>query len=279
MRALPVQLGKSPKTDGTIRCSCRAELHRALGRRCPNKRRPGWQTRQQLTGHRIGSAAEEAVIVAQPTKPPRRELVYPPVGEHLAGLKQDMHGMLCCDSSALSLSVVDSANTRLTNPLHSWFVGGRDFFNWLLDLPWKRVGVWALVIWFAYQLRDFFGVSRQDFLWCIACSHKFGLMTIELMIHCRSPWAPLLYRSSQTALSTAAPGKQPCCTPSLRATGGTSSLLPSTRPSCPLSPSLVRVTESLTMHWSYQAGYLSLDFEQHSARHRSFAIIRFMVMH
>ena len=29
----------------------------------------------------------------------------------------------------------------------------------LLDLPWNRVGVWAVVIWFMYSLKDFFGVS------------------------------------------------------------------------------------------------------------------------
>lgn len=37
--------------------------------------------------------------------------------------------------------------------------GGRDFFQWILDLPWNRVGVWLAVAWFAYQLKDFFGVS------------------------------------------------------------------------------------------------------------------------
>lgn len=37
--------------------------------------------------------------------------------------------------------------------------GGRAFFYWLVDLPWKRVGVWFLVTAFAFQLKDFFGVS------------------------------------------------------------------------------------------------------------------------
>jgi hypothetical protein len=37
--------------------------------------------------------------------------------------------------------------------------GGKDFFAWLLDLPWKRVGIWALVGMLAYQLSEFFGVS------------------------------------------------------------------------------------------------------------------------
>lgn len=38
--------------------------------------------------------------------------------------------------------------------------GGKDFFEWLLDLPWKRLGIWALVVLVAYQLKDFFGVSK-----------------------------------------------------------------------------------------------------------------------
>lgn len=29
----------------------------------------------------------------------------------------------------------------------------------LVDLPWNRVGVWAVVVWFMYSLKDFFGVS------------------------------------------------------------------------------------------------------------------------
>ena len=32
-------------------------------------------------------------------------------------------------------------------------------FAGLVDLPWNRVGVWAVVIWFMYSLKDFFGVS------------------------------------------------------------------------------------------------------------------------
>jgi len=31
----------------------------------------------------------------------------------------------------------------------------------LIDLPWNRVGVWAVVVWFMYSLKDFFGVSRS----------------------------------------------------------------------------------------------------------------------
>jgi hypothetical protein len=36
--------------------------------------------------------------------------------------------------------------------------GGREFFQWILDLPWNRLGVWLAVAWFTYQLKDFFGV-------------------------------------------------------------------------------------------------------------------------
>ena len=39
--------------------------------------------------------------------------------------------------------------------------GGREFFNWIVDLPWNRLGVWLVVAWFVYQLKDFFGVSGQ----------------------------------------------------------------------------------------------------------------------
>ena len=38
--------------------------------------------------------------------------------------------------------------------------GGRAFFDWLADLPWQRLGVWGIVVVFAYQLRDFFGVRK-----------------------------------------------------------------------------------------------------------------------
>ena len=38
--------------------------------------------------------------------------------------------------------------------------GGRDFFNWVLDLPWQRVAVWLVVVFAGLQLREFFGVSR-----------------------------------------------------------------------------------------------------------------------
>ena len=36
--------------------------------------------------------------------------------------------------------------------------GGKAFFDWMVDLPWKRVSIWAFVALFALQLRDFFGV-------------------------------------------------------------------------------------------------------------------------
>ena len=40
--------------------------------------------------------------------------------------------------------------------------GGREFFNWIVDLPWNRLGVWLVVAWFVYQLKDFFGVSGRS---------------------------------------------------------------------------------------------------------------------
>ncbi|CAL5219585.1 g1445 [Coccomyxa viridis] len=42
--------------------------------------------------------------------------------------------------------------------------GGRDFFTWLVDLPWNRVGVWAVVVWFMYSLKDFFGIAMGTFI-------------------------------------------------------------------------------------------------------------------
>ena len=43
--------------------------------------------------------------------------------------------------------------------LHWAVTGGRAFFDWLVDLPWKRVSIWGFVVLSAYQLKDFFGVS------------------------------------------------------------------------------------------------------------------------
>ena len=40
--------------------------------------------------------------------------------------------------------------------------GGREFFDWIVDLPWNRLGVWLVVAWFVYQMKDFFGVSGQS---------------------------------------------------------------------------------------------------------------------
>ena len=37
---------------------------------------------------------------------------------------------------------------------------GRELLDAIADLPWQRVGVWAVVAWAAYQLKDFFGVRR-----------------------------------------------------------------------------------------------------------------------
>ena len=36
---------------------------------------------------------------------------------------------------------------------------GRELIDAIADLPWQRIGVWAVVSWAAYQLKDFFGVS------------------------------------------------------------------------------------------------------------------------
>lgn len=51
-----------------------------------------------------------------------------------------------------------SASVRTASTTSMPVPGGRDFFAWLVDLPWNRVGVWVVVAWFMYQLKDFFGV-------------------------------------------------------------------------------------------------------------------------
>ena len=38
-------------------------------------------------------------------------------------------------------------------------MSGLHYLAGLVDLPWNRVGVWAVVVWFMYSLKDFFGVS------------------------------------------------------------------------------------------------------------------------
>lgn len=52
------------------------------------------------------------------------------------------------------------ASRRPSSTVMNAPTGGKDFFAWLLDLPWKRFGIWALVVLVAYQLKDFFGVSE-----------------------------------------------------------------------------------------------------------------------
>ena len=41
----------------------------------------------------------------------------------------------------------------------------------LVDLPWNRVGVWAVVVWFMYSLKDFFGV--RHLLTGLPCSASY----------------------------------------------------------------------------------------------------------
>lgn len=87
--------------------------------------------------------------------------------------RQHQAKALRCSSSASPKSTFESAaqkpSSRPSSKLRSVSVrtasttsrpvpGGRDFFAWLLDLPWNRVGVWVVVAWFMYQLKDFFGV-------------------------------------------------------------------------------------------------------------------------
>jgi hypothetical protein len=67
---------------------------------------------------------------------------------------------------AAAATDTDAAAVRSSNPVP----GGRDFFNWLVDLPWNRVGVWIVVAWFVYQLKDFFGVGQARLF--PAASHK-----------------------------------------------------------------------------------------------------------
>lgn len=65
--------------------------------------------------------------------------------------------------------------------------GGRDFFNWVLDLPWQRVAVWLVVVFAGLQLREFFGVSScclhcRAALFSHACMH--AMLPHELASFC-----------------------------------------------------------------------------------------------
>ncbi len=48
----------------------------------------------------------------------------------------------------------------------------------LVDLPWNRVGVWAVVVWFMYSLKDFFGVSC--ILTALPCSASLVVQVVYL---------------------------------------------------------------------------------------------------
>ena len=47
----------------------------------------------------------------------------------------------------------------LVSHRHAMQMSGSLYPAGLVDLPWNRVGVWAVVVWFMYSLKDFFGVS------------------------------------------------------------------------------------------------------------------------
>ncbi|EIE20668.1 hypothetical protein COCSUDRAFT_48360 [Coccomyxa subellipsoidea C-169] len=93
--------------------------------------------------------------------------------------QQHARAVRCCNTNAFQGGSFGSAshehNVRLTTKLRSASVrtasttsmpvpGGRDFFAWLVDLPWNRVGVWVVVAWFMYQLKDFFGIAMGTFV-------------------------------------------------------------------------------------------------------------------
>jgi hypothetical protein len=73
----------------------------------------------------------------------------------------------------------------LLRTVHATFecAGGRAFFDWLVDLPWKRVGVWGFVAMFAYQLKDFFGVSPPISLICKKANAKQCFLERSLSCH------------------------------------------------------------------------------------------------
>ena len=72
-----------------------------------------------------------------------------------------------------SAAAAGESDVSTSNPVP----GGREFFSWIVDLPWNRLGVWLVVAWFVYQLKDFFGVSG-----CAA------------LLHVRSVLAPSMQR-------------------------------------------------------------------------------------
>ena len=54
----------------------------------------------------------------------------------------------------------------------------------LVDLPWNRVGVWAVVVWFMYSLKDFFGVSPSHAEACTHYSLMSSTMCLAICLSC-----------------------------------------------------------------------------------------------
>ena len=68
-------------------------------------------------------------------------------------------------NAALSVrSPAARADAITTEKASDLVPGGREFFQWIVDLPWNRLAVWVAIAWFAYQLKDFFGVSGNNTL-------------------------------------------------------------------------------------------------------------------
>ena len=72
-----------------------------------------------------------------------------PVGSSYEGRRRN--------NTTRASSTSPSSSTSASMPSTS---RGRELLDAIADLPWQRVGVWAVVAWAAYQLKDFFGVRR-----------------------------------------------------------------------------------------------------------------------
>ena len=78
---------------------------------------------------------------------------------------QNRHLQPTCVTGARNVALPSTApsaamqeNAITTEKASDLVPGGREFFQWILDLPWNRLAVWLAVAWFTYQLKDFFGV-------------------------------------------------------------------------------------------------------------------------
>ena len=84
--------------------------------------------------------------------------------EHRKLRRRQAHLHVRAEAGAGVVLPAGVSSTRTSKARQDPPTGGRAFFDWFIDLPWKRVGVWGLVGVFGYQLKDFFGVRPTGIL-------------------------------------------------------------------------------------------------------------------